>query len=438
MSAATMKAVAPSSYLRTVVAGTLGNGLEAYDFAVYGIFAIYIARNFFPMESAFVGLLLTVATFGVGFLARPIGGAILGAYADRAGRKAALTLTILVMGLGTGMIGFLPGYDRIGIAAPLLLVVARLLQGFSAGGEIGSSIALMMEASPDGKRGATVAWQVTSQPLALILSGVIGFYLTQTLPAEALQSWGWRVPFLVGMSIVPVGMYIRQNLSETLAEEQRYHSNRQLYRELFTNYGFPLAMCVLIIGGIAVNQYFFSYMTTYAITTLKLPAQVGMLAPIVSGVTGAIFAMTGGYIADRFGRTMINVLPRIALMLLAWPAFSYAAANASAVAFLLSVVCLVALNLLCYSTAALVAVECFPREVRATGYSIGYAIGVTLFGGTGQVVFTWLIHVTGSPASPIFYVILGTAMTMFAVLGALHHQRMNTGAVRANAVLTRS
>ena len=255
----------------------------------------------------------------------------------------------------------------------------------------------------------------------MILSGVIGFGLIHTLPSGALQAWGWRVPFFIGLSIVPVGMYIRSKLSETLAEEQRYHSNRQLYRELFTTYLFPLTMCVLIIGGIAVNQYFFSYMTTYALMTLKLPAQVAMLAPIVSGVTGAIFAMTGGYIADRFGRKMINVLPRIALMLLAYPLFSYVTAHPGAGVFLFSIMCLVALNLLCYSTAALVAVECFPRAVRATGYSIGYAIGVTLFGGTGQVVFTWLIYATGSPASPILYVILRTGLTMFAVLGALRH-----------------
>ena len=207
------------------------------------------------------------------------------------------------------------------------------------------------------------------------------------------------MPFFIGMSVIPVGMYIRSSLDETLPEATRFHKSSDLFRELFQNHKFPLAMCVLIIGGIAVNQYFFSYMTTYAITTLKLPAQVGMLAPIALGVTGAIFGLSGGYIVDRFGRTAINVVPRILLMLLAYPIFAYSTAHPGAVVFLIAIMCLVAMNLLCYGTAALVAAECFPRRVRATGYSLGYAVGVTVFGGTGQIVYTWLIHYTGNPTA---------------------------------------
>lgn len=415
--------VSPPSYVRTVVAGTLGNALEAFDFAVYSIFTEYIAKTFYPSQSAFVGLLLTVATFGIGFVARPIGAAVLGAYADRAGRKAALTLTILLMGLGTGVIGCLPGHDSIGIAAPVLLVVARLIQGFAAGGEIGSSIALMMEASPDRKRGTTVAWQVASQPLALIASGLIGFSLTHFLPLEALQAWGWRIPFLLGVAIVPVGVYIRNNLDETLPEETRYHSSGELFHHLLRGQKFALCMCTLIIGGIAVNQYFLSYMTTYALTALKLPAEIAMLAPLASGITGVVFALSGGYIVDRFGPLVINIVPRILLILIAYPVLSYVVMHPAAPVFLLAIVCLAALNLICYSTAALVAAECFPRELRGTGYSLGYAVGVTLFGGTGQIVYTWLIHYTGNALSPAFYVIFGTALTMFATLGAIRHQR---------------
>ena len=428
--------VTPASYVRTVIAGTIGNGLEAFDFAVYGIFATYIAKTFYPTQGAFVGLLLTVATFGIGFLARPVGAAVLGAYADRAGRKAALTLTILMMGLGTGLIGVLPGYDSIGVAAPILLVVARLIQGFSAGGEIGSAIALMMESSPDNKRGSTVAWQVASQPLALIVSGLIGFTLTQLLSPEELQAWGWRIPFFVGMSIIPVGMYIRASLDETLPEEPSYENNGQLFRDLLSSHKFPLAMCTLIIGGIAINQYFFSYMTTYALTTLKLSAGTAMLAPLVSGVIGAVFALAGGYIADRFGLLAINIVPRLLLMVIAYPLFSYSATHPGAIVFLLTIMCLVALNLLSYGTAALVAAECFPRKLRATGYSLGYAIGVTVFGGTGQIVYTWLIHYTGNPTSPIFYVMFGTGVTLLAVLGALRHPRPRSYGLGAVSVRT--
>lgn len=410
---------AASNYRKTMFAGAIGNGLEFYDFAVYGLFATYIGKTFFPAQTAFMSLLLAIATFGVGFLARPVGALMIGAYADRAGRKAALRLTILLMGLGTFMIGALPGYATLGIWAPILLVVARLIQGFSAGGEVGAAVSIMMEAAPQERQGAAVAWQIASQPIALMASGLIGFALAQALSAEELATWGWRIPFFIGVSIIPVGMYIRKHLDETVEEEHAHGTNKEVIAELAKSYKFPIFLTTVIIAGIAINQYFFSYMTTYAINTLHLPATIAMLAPVLLGATGAVFAVCGGRIADRFGRTAINVVPRLLLIVLSYPAFAFATASQSEVIFLVTIMGMVALNLLSYGTAALVAASSFPKKVRATAYSLGYAIGVTLFGGSAQVVFTSMIHFTGNPNSPVLYLIIGNVMTILAVLAVL-------------------
>ncbi|MDH4764342.1 MFS transporter [Pseudomonas sp. CBMAI 2609] len=421
-----------SNYRKTLFAGAIGNGLEFYDFAVYGLFATYIAKVFFPMQSEFMGLLLAIATFGVGFLARPLGALMIGAYADRAGRKAALRLTILLMGFGTVMIGSLPGYATLGIWAPILLVVARLLQGFSAGGEVGAAVSIMMEAAPANKKGAAVSWQIASQPIALMASGLIGFLLAQSMSAEDLASWGWRIPFFIGVAIIPVGMYIRKHLDETVEEVDVHASNKEVMAELASTYKMPIFLTTVIIAGIAINQYFFSYMTTYAISTLKLPPSVAMLAPVLLGATGAVFAVCGGRIADRFGRRAVNVIPRLLLIVVAYPAFAYATASKSEVIFFATIMGMVALNLMSYGTAALVAADSFPKKVRASAYSLGYALGVTIFGGSAQVIFTAMIHYTGNPNSPVIYLMIGNAMTIIAVLAVLRKKRRAEALVAAN------
>ncbi len=199
-----------------VVAVVLGNALEFYDFGVYAAYAVLIGHAFFPTDSEFLSLLLSVATFGVGFVSRPLGGFFLGAYADRRGRKPAMTLTIALMALGTAIIGLLPSYAQIGIAAPILLVCARLVQGFSTGGELGASSIFLIESAPMGRKALTGSWQVASQGVAAIAVGLTGFLLARALSSEALDNWGWRIPFLLGIVIAPVGAYIRNRLHETL------------------------------------------------------------------------------------------------------------------------------------------------------------------------------------------------------------------------------
>src|SRR5579859_5951364 len=307
---------------RTIFAATLGEALEFYDFTAYGVFAVYVAHAFFPTNSKLLSLLLTVGTFGIGFLSRPIGAVVLGAYADRAGRKKILTWTIWLMGLGTGAIAILPTYDSIGIAAPILVIVARLVQGFSAGGEIGAASLLIYEAVPEKRRGFSMSWPLASRSIALIASGAVGYALTSSLPQVEIQEWGWRLTFAVGLLIVPVGIYIRSGIDETLTPSHENRSMRDVMLQLMRREKtVPIVLSVLFIGGVAVNQLLFLYMTTYALAILKLPALYAMLAPVFSGVTGAVACVFGGWLADRFGMMRVNLVPRVLMMLCAFPAF---------------------------------------------------------------------------------------------------------------------
>ena len=207
--------VAPKPF--QIAATVIGNALEWYDFIVFGFFTVIISRLFFPADSQYASLLLTTATFGVGFFMRPVGGVLLGIYADRRGRKAALLLVIALMTVAIAMIGFAPTYAAIGVAAPLLIVLARLLQGFSAGGEFASATSFLVESAPAHRRGFYGSWQMVGQGLSVLIASLLGAFLTRTLAPETLESWGWRVPFLFGLIIGPVGLYIRRHLAETEA-----------------------------------------------------------------------------------------------------------------------------------------------------------------------------------------------------------------------------
>lgn len=251
-----------------VVAAILGNALEFYDFTVYAAFAAMIGRTFFPASSPNVSLLLSVTTFGIGFVARPLGGILIGAYADRFGRKPAMTLTIWLMALGSGMIGLLPSYATIEIMAPVLLVVARLIQGFSAGGEMGPATTYLLESAPQGRQCFFGKWQFASQNMGIILSGLVGVILALSMSDQVTDEWGWRIPFLLGILIAPIGFYIRRNLDETLNSDEAHGSMSAVLSDVLRRYWAKVVLCVLVISGATITQYFFIYTTTYALTTL--------------------------------------------------------------------------------------------------------------------------------------------------------------------------
>ena len=399
-----------------VVAAILGNALEFYDFTVYAAFAAVIGRTFFPAANPNISLLLSVTTFGVGFVARPLGGILIGAYADRFGRKPAMTLTIWLMALGSGMIGLLPSYATIGVLAPLLLVVARLIQGFSAGGEMGPATTYLLESSPPDRRGFFGSWQRASQNMGSIISGLIGVVLALSLSEQAADSWGWRVPFLLGILIAPVGFYIRRNLDETLDSEDAHGTMSAVLSDVVKRHWVNVVLCILVISGATITQYFFIYTTTYALTTLGFSQTVAMTSNLVLGVVGMCAAVAGGVLADRFGLKLVATLPRLLVTLLLYPALSLVVASRSPTVFIVVVACLMIPHAMAGAAGIILIPKLFPAAVRTSGLSIAYALGVTIFGGTAQIVFTWIIGATGDKLSWVWYII---AMGLVSLLSTL-------------------
>ncbi len=404
----------PAVLDRWAIAATVaGNALEFYDFLAYTTFAVYIGRAFFPARTEFASLLLSLATFGVGFVTRPVGGFLIGSFADRAGRRPALMLTIGLMAFGTLAVAATPSYSVIGIGAPVILVIARLIQGLALGGEVGPSTAVLLECAPPGWRGAYVSWQAASQGVAILAAGLIGAALGAILDKEQLASWGWRVPFALGLVIVPVGLYIRRRLPETLlaAASRRGGSALQV---ILRRHLRSLVLGILIIMCLTISTYVGNYMTTYALTTLGLPASQAMLATMVQGAIIAGLAFWGGRLSDRFGRKPVMVISRIAVILVIYPAFLFLATVKTTWALLSVQALLTVLGM--GSVAALAALtEIFPNEVRSSGLAICYAVSVSVFGGTTQFVIAWLIGTTGDPLSPAYYVIATSLISLWAM-----------------------
>ncbi len=406
-----------------VFAVVLGNGYEFYDFGVYAVYLGIIGQTFYPGANTFVSDLSAAATFGVGFIARPLGGMLIGAYGDRAGRKAAMTLTIGLMALGSAMIAILPGYGAIGVAAPILLVVARLVQGFAVGGEMGPSTMFMLEAAPPGRRILYASWQLASQNLGSLAYGLIGFVLASLLAKSSLDSWGWRIPFALGVLIAPIGIYIRNQLEETLAQEPHAipaHAGA-VVSIVLKDYWFSVALGVALIAGGTIMQYFLINMTPYAIRTLHLPDAVAMLGAVSVGLTGAAGALIGGFLADRFGIKTIAIIPRIVLLIALLPVMWWLVANPSATTLVLAIAVLSILQGASSAVGIMLIPLIFPKTVRATGLAFTYSLGVAIFGGTATTIVTWLVGVTGNPLASVYYVFVANLAMLAAILAIREH-----------------
>jgi MHS family proline/betaine transporter-like MFS transporter len=400
-----------------VAAAVIGNWLEFFDFTVYGFFAVIIGRLFFPSMDPTTSLLLSVATFAAGFITRPLGSVLLGVYADRKGRKAALNLTIMLMAASTGLIALTPTYARIGLAAPLLIVFARLVQGFSQGGEFGAATSTLLEQGGGTRRGFRASWQLATQGGAALMGAGIAATLSAALSKEALESWGWRVPFLLGVLIAPVGIYLRRRLADDASSAHGHGIERGVLHELFTAHLRPLVLITLTVMGGTVSTYILTfYMPTYAIHTLGLPMSLSMLVGVASGLVMLITCPLFGLVSDRIGSRKRPILfGRGVLVVLLFPAFMLM----NRFPQLSVVMSLTALMLVFYSmgSASEFALMCesFPRRVRATGISIAYAVSVCVFGGTAQLVATWLIRATGSKLAPAGYVAACVVVSLIAV-----------------------
>ncbi|WP_423192575.1 MFS transporter [Cupriavidus sp. H18C2] len=408
---------------RAIIAATIGNGLEWFDFTVYSFFAVIIAKLFFPTGNDLTSFLLTVATFGVGFFMRPVGAIVLGVYADRVGRKAALTLTILLMALGTAIIGLAPTYDSIGLWAPALIVLARLIQGFSAGGEVGGATAFLIEHAPDEERGAYASWQQASQGISFMLGAAMGALVTNGLDQAQIDAWGWRIPFLFGLLIGPVGMYIRSHLEEPPEFEQR-QAERRASNVKFS----PLSQVLRdhpreVLAGLGVTilwtvctYVLVFYMPSYAKQQLGLPLGATFQSTAICGAIILVLCPLMGMLSDRVGRKRMLSVVALAILALAYPLFHWLNVSPTT-ATLLQVQIVLGILLAAFTgPAPAVLAEQFPTEVRSTGLSLAYNFAVTIFGGFAPLIVTWLIESTQNKLAPAYYVIAAAAISFVALI----------------------
>ena len=397
---------------KAVAAAAIGNVLEWYDFGVYVFFAGVIARNFFPAEDPTAALLSSFGVFGVGFLMRPLGGIIIGRFGDTHGRKAALMLTILSMAFGTVLVGVLPGYAAVGVAASVLLVVARLIQGFSAGGEWGGSTAFMVEWAPHGHRGWYGSFQQASIALSLVLASGTGALFTSIMSPEALAAWGWRIPFLLGIILALVGFYLRAHVDETPA-----YRAVETAPPVATESGFWLGVRAygFTIHWTVAFYILLSYMPTFT----RLHAGFSSAQALWSNTIGVIVLMVliplFGAVSDRVGRKPLLLLSCAAFVVLPVPLFSVLLGKpAFGTLVLIQAVFAACISLFSGAGPAAIA-EMFQTMGRSTWMTPAYALAVAIFGGFAPFIATWLIGATGSPISPSWYVIVAAAISFVVI-----------------------
>lgn len=417
--AGSAKTVRPERALnrRAVAAAVIGNALEWYDFTVFSFMAVVIADVFFPSTNEYASLLMTTATFGAAFVMRPIGGIVLGLYADHAGRKAALSLVILLMTAGLLLLAIAPPYAAIGIGGPLLIVLGRLLQGFSAGGEFGSATALLIEAAPFSRRGFYGSWQMASQAAALLIGALVGATVTHGLTPDALHAWGWRVPFVIGLAIGPIGFYIRRHLADSEAFlHARQSARRATLGGVFAHHSREVLCGLGSVIALTVTIYvLIGYLPTFAVKALKLPYAESFYPVIVGNLLLTVLSPLAGAWSDRIGRRGLSLWSLVLTLVLVYPLFAWLDA-APSIARLIVVQAVLSVTLAGYygPFGAMIA-ELFPANVRSTGLSIAYNIAVMLFGGFGQFIVTWLVGETVSTLAPVCYVMTGLALSIVAV-----------------------
>jgi MFS transporter, MHS family, citrate/tricarballylate:H+ symporter len=395
---------------RQVLAVVVGNGLEFYDFVTYAFFAAQIGRTFFPSDTPGTSLLASLATFGAGFLTRPLGAWVIGRYADRAGRKPAMLLSFALIGVGVVGLPLTPSYAAIGIAAPVIVIAFRLVQGFALGGEVGPSTAFLMEAAPARRRGLYVSLQAMSADVAVLVAGLVGVGLAGVLDSNALDAWGWRVALLLGAVIIPVGFVLRRTLLETLpAPAQRHHEPAR------AGYVRLLWLGLFLMGAATTTNYLLEYMTTYASVTLHMPAGIAFGATAVIGLSGVICDPLGGWLSDRFGRKPIMIVPWLFLAAAVFPAFWMLDRLRSGAALYTACAVLACTSTLSSGTIIVAVTEALPQRVRAVGIALVYALAISVFGGSTQFLVTWLIRATGNPLAPAWYMFGGIVIGLIVL-----------------------
>ena len=402
------------SKFKSVFRVVSGNFLEMYDFMVYGYYASAIAKTYFPSGNEFASLMLALSVFGAGFLMRPIGAIVLGAYIDHHGRRKGLILTLGLMAIGTLLVAVIPGYATIGVLAPIIVLLGRLLQGFSAGVELGGVSVYLSEIATKGNKGFYCSWQSGSQQVAVVFAALIGVGMSRILPPDQMTAWGWRVPFIIGCLIVPFLFIIRRSLQETEEFLARKHrpEMREIMKSMISNWGVVLAGMGMVIMTTVSFYMITAYTPTFGKEVLKLSSIDALVVTVFIGLSNLVWLPLSGAISDRIGRRPVLLFFTILTILTAYPAVQWLVADPSFLR-LLGVEMWLSFLYGSYNGAMVVALtEVMPVEVRTTGFSLAYSLATTI-GGFTPAISTYLIHVTGNKAAP------GAWMSVAAVCGLI-------------------
>ena len=414
-------AVGRQSKLMGVIRVASGNFLEQYDFFVFGYFAAAIGRTFFPQEhsaaGSYVELMASFMTFGAGFLMRPLGALVLGAYIDKHGRRKGLILTLALMAVGTVAIAVVPGYASIGLAAPLLVVTSRLIQGFSAGVELGGVSVYLSEIATPGHKGFYVSWQSGSQQVAVIFAALLGVILNQTLGAATMQDWGWRIPLLIGCAIIPFLFLVRRSLEETEAFlTRKEHLNaRQILTSMLANWRVVLLGMAMVVMTTVSFYLITAYTPTFGRSVLKLDSLAVLIVTVCVGVSNLFWLPVAGALSDRIGRRPILIGTTILAIVTAYPVMTWLTSNPS-FGHLLIVELWLSFIYGCYNGAMVVYLtEVMPLSVRTSGFSLAYSLA-TVIGGMTPAIATGLIEWSGDKAIPGAWMSFAGVVGLIAVL----------------------
>ncbi|PLZ04332.1 MFS transporter [Burkholderia sp. WAC0059] len=406
---------------RLIVATSVGNALEWYDLLVYGYFAAPISRQFFPTHDRTISLLLALGTFALSYLVRPLGALVLGSYGDRKGRKASLMLSVAMMTIGTGLVALMPNYASIGLFAPLGIFLSRLLQGFSAGGEFGSSTAFLTEHAPE-RSGFMSSWQFSSQGASVLIASAVGTVLTSTLTGAQIDNWGWRVPFLLGLLVGPIGLYIRSTTDETPEfERTRNETVREDVSPVREVLATQKSRVLVSVGSIALTtsaNYMILYMPTYAVRQLHLAPSYGFIGTLVTGFVIMTLTPFVGHWSDKVGRLSIMLRTGLLFFVTIYPAFLVMNAHPSLATLLAPMVWIGLLKATYFAPIPGLMSDIFPLRTRATGMALGYNLGTTIFGGFTPFAVTALIAATGNRLAPGFYLMMTAALSVCTLLWA--------------------
>lgn len=397
---------------------TSGNFLEQFDFFLFGFYATQIATAFFPAASEFASLMMTFAVFGAGFLMRPLGAIVLGAYIDDVGRRKGLIVTLSIMASGTLLIVLVPGYASIGLWAPALVLLGRLLQGFSAGAELGGVSVYLSEMATPGRKGFYTSWQSGSQQVAIIVAAALGYGLNQWLAPEQISEWGWRVPFAVGCMIIPFIFLLRRSLQETEEFANRTHrpTMKQVVATLASNWGVVIGGMLMVAMTTSAFYLITVYAPTFGKTVLNLTTTDALLVTLLVGVSNFFWLPIGGMLSDRFGRKPMMIAMTVLTLFTAYPALSYLA-QAASFSHMLEVLLWFSFLYALYNGAMIPALtEIMPVEVKVAGFSLAYSLATALFGGFTPAMSTWLIHLTGDKAAPAYWVTFAAGCALCATL----------------------